>query len=345
MAGFCGIFKRRSVVRTSVAGIPGFGGLHVPKRLSIAVFAAFLSAFPLVGACASGAGWLTSDARQATRVAAHSAADEDVVVFTGAGDIAYEGQGAEQTAKLLDGIPGPVFTLGDNAYQNGSPEEFARFYHPTWGRHLNRTFPVVGNHEYRTPGAAGYFAYFGQRAGDPSKGYYAFNLNAHWRVFSLNSADETDGASKQLGPGSEQYRWLAAELDAYRDKNVIAMWHHPRFSSGAHGDNSETDALWRLLVDKGADLALWGHDHHYERFHPANTAGNKDEDAGMRSFVVGTGGKNHYPFFKFPKRITAVRNSRTFGVLKLTLYPKAYDWTFVPVAGERFSDQGRSSVR
>lgn len=314
-------------------------------RSSLALVAVLACSAPAVVSCASGSAWLAADARKTAQTAARAAGGEDTVIFTGAGDIAYEGPGAEQTAKLLDGIPGPVFTLGDNAYQSGSAEEFARFYHPSWGRHLNRTFPVVGNHEYRTPGAAGYFAYFGPRAGDPSKGYYAFNLNAHWRVFSINSADETDGASKQLGPGSEQYRWLAAELDAHRDKNIIAMWHHPRFSSGAHGDNPETDALWRLLVDKGADLALWGHDHHYERFHPADAAGDKNEAGGMRSFVVGTGGKNHYPFFKFPKRITAVRNSKTFGVLKLTLYPQAYDWSFVPVAGEKFSDQGRSNVR
>ncbi|MEB3196694.1 MAG: metallophosphoesterase [Candidatus Sericytochromatia bacterium] len=265
--------------------------------------------------------------------------------FTGAGDIAYSGPGAEQTARLLDAIPGAIFTLGDNAYQSGSSEEFASYYHPTWGRHLNRTFPVIGNHEYRTPGAAGYFGYFGPRAGDARKGYYAFNLDAHWRVYALNSATESDAASKQLGPDSAQYRWLAEDLDAHRDRHVIAMWHHPRYSSGAHGDNPETDALWRLLVSKGADIALWGHDHHYERFHPMDAEGKRDDKQGLSAFVVGTGGKNHYIFFKLPKRTTAVRNASTFGVLKFTLRASDFDWEFVPVAGETFRDRGRSPVR
>lgn len=266
-------------------------------------------------------------------------------VFVGAGDVAYEGPGAEATAKLLDRIPGAVFGLGDLAYQSGSHSEFAKYYAPTWGRHRHRTFPVPGNHEYRTPGAAGYFDYFGPRAGDPVKGYYSFDLNADWHVVAINSATVGDGASKHLVPGSAQYEWLSRDLDAHRHQNVIAMWHHPRFSSGAHGDNSETDAIWRLLHAKGVDIALWGHDHHYERFHKMDGDGKRNDQNGLHAFVVGSGGKNHYPFFKFAKRTTAVRNSNTFGVLKLTLYKQGYEWEFVPEAGGKFTDSGRAAVR
>ncbi|MNS68413.1 Alkaline phosphatase precursor [compost metagenome] len=147
-----------------------------------------------------------------------------------------------------------------------------------------------------------------------------------------------------MAPDSEQYRWLSADLDANKDKNTIVMWHHPTFSSGAHGDNDETLPIWKLAQAKGVDIALWGHDHHYERFHPANGEGKRDDQNGIRAFLVGTGGKNHYPFFKLPKRITAERNSKTFGVLKLTLEPQGYQWEFVPVANEKFTDSGRSAV-
>lgn len=267
-------------------------------------------------------------------------------VLTGAGDIAYEGPGAEATAKLLDRIPGTIYALGDNAYQSGSHDEFARFFHPTWGRHKQRIRPVVGNHEYRTPGAAGYFDYFGAAAGDRTKGFYSYDLNDSWHVVVINSCSAGDGAAAaQMVPGSEQYRWLSETLDAHRHQNVVAMWHHPRFSSGAHGDNDEADAVWRLLHDKGVDIALWGHDHHYERFDPANAEGKQDDQKGMRSWVVGTGGKNHYPFFKLPKRITAIRHASSFGVLKLTLFQKAYEWEFLPIEGEKFTDKGRSLVR
>lgn len=313
--------------------------------MSLRVPLVLMAALAVLTACRMSS--LAAPELQATaaRQAARALHAEEPAVMVGAGDIAYEGPGAEQTAKLLDRIPGTVYLLGDNAYQSGSPAEFASYFHPTWGRHLNRIRPVVGNHEYRTPGAAGYFGYFGDRAGDPRKGYYSYDVSSTWHVIVVNSATSGDDASKDLGPDSEQYRWISADLDAHRDQNVIAMWHHPRFSSGAHGDNKETDALWRLLVSKGADLALWGHDHHYERFVPMNAEGKGDEARGMRSFVVGTGGKNHYFFFKLPKSTTAIRNSSTFGVLRLALYEKGYEWQFVPVAGEKFTDRGQSPVR
>lgn len=292
---------------------------------------------------------VTSDPRNTTAATAMGKVPEsfpgNFAIMVGAGDIAYDGPGAEATARLLDNIPGTVFTLGDNAYQNGSLGEYQKYYHPSWGRHLKRTRPVVGNHEYRTPGAAGYFQYYGDRAGDPSKGYYSFDVSPDWHVVAINSSQEgRDAAATDLGPNSEQYRWLERDLDANVGKNVIAMWHHPRFSSGAHGDNDELDAIWRLLYLKGVDIALWGHDHHYERFHAMDGRGKREDLNGVRAFVVGTGGKNHYPFFKLPKRTTAVRNSKTFGVLKLTLYKQGYEWDFVPEAGKDFTDRGRSLV-
>lgn len=279
-----------------------------------------------------------------TQVNALSEPDE--VVLVGAGDIAYDSPGAEATARLLDKLPGIVFTLGDNAYQNGSAAEYQKYYHPTWGRHKERTRPVVGNHEYRTPDAAGYYDYFGAAAGDRKKGFYAYDANAKWRVYVINSCEGgTDHASeKHTAMTSEQYQWLSADLDANKAKNTVVMWHHPTFSTGAHGDNDETRSLWKLAYMKGVDIALWGHDHHYERFYPMDGDGRRDDLNGVRAWVVGTGGKNHYRFFKFPKKTTAVRNADTFGVLRLTLRTKSYEWEFVPEAGKEFKDSGRSLV-
>jgi hypothetical protein len=269
----------------------------------------------------------------------------EATVMAGAGDIAFDGPGAEATAKLLDTIPGIVFNLGDNAYNSGAPEEFARYYAPTWGRHLSRTHPTVGNHEYRTAGAAGYYGYFGTRAGDPAKGYYSYDVNADWHVVVINSATAgSDEPSKDLGTTSEQYKWIAADLEQHRSQNVIAMWHHPTFSSGLHGDNDETLPIWKLLCDKGVDIALWGHDHHYERFYPMDAKGNRDDRSGLQAFVVGTGGKNHYKFIKFAKKTTAVRDADTFGVLKLTLAKQGYEWAFIPEAGKSFTDSGLGTV-
>src|SRR6185503_18348433 len=87
-------------------------------------------------------------------------------VLVGAGDIASCGlDGDEKTARLLDEIEGTVFTVGDNVYPSGTPEQFRDCYGPSWGRHKNRTRPVPGNHDYGTTRATAYYAYFGRRAG------------------------------------------------------------------------------------------------------------------------------------------------------------------------------------
>src|SRR5580704_4814071 len=109
-------------------------------------------------------------------------------VFVGAGDISScdDLAGAEATAKLIEKIPGTVFAVGDLAYPDGSDEQFAKCYNPTWGRFKDRTRPVPGNHEYHNDGASGYARYFGTAAGDPIKGYYSYELGT-WHIVVLNS--------------------------------------------------------------------------------------------------------------------------------------------------------------
>jgi hypothetical protein len=258
-------------------------------------------------------------------------------ILVGAGDIAScDSETDEQTAALLDSIEGTVFTLGDNVYPNGTAKQFLRCYEPSWGRHKARTRPVAGNHDYRTSGAAGYFGYFGAAAGDPRTGYYGYDLGS-WRILVLNSNCRQVGG---CGPGSAQERWLRADLAEHPAPCTVAMWHHPRYSSGAHGDDADMRHIWKLLYEAGADLVLAGHDHTYERFAPQNPEGELDRARGIREFVVGTGGRSLYEFHRKIDRDSEVRNNTTHGVLKLTLRPDAYDWEFVPVPGGTFRDSG-----
>jgi len=260
-------------------------------------------------------------------------------VLVGAGDIAScDSDGDEKTAALLDHIEGTVFTLGDNVYGKGTAAEFANCYGPSWGRHRARTRPVAGNHDYRTAHAAAYFAYFGAAAGDPSKGYYSYDLGA-WHVVVLNSNCKEVGG---CATGSAQEKWLREDLLAHPARCTVAMWHHPRFSSADHGDSLDMADIWRTLYELDVDVALSGHDHDYERFAPLDGEGRLDPKRGILSFVVGTGGKSHYDF----KRIhptSEVRNNDTYGVLRLTLHPTSYDWEFVPVDGGLFRDSGTAS--
>jgi hypothetical protein len=194
-----------------------------------------------------------------------------------------------------------------------------------------------GNHDYNTAGATGYYGYFGAAAGDPTKGYYAYDAGA-WRIYVLNTND--GGCTKvACGGGSVQEQWLRTDLAANPRACVAAMWHHPRFTSGQHGNNTISAALWTALYEAGAEIILTGHDHTYERFAPQNPSGTLDNTNGIVEFVVGSGGKDHYAFGTI-KANSLVRNNTAWGVLKLTLASGSWSFDFVPVAGQTFTDSG-----
>jgi len=262
-------------------------------------------------------------------------------VIVAAGDIANcAGEGDEATAKLVGGIEGTVLTLGDEAYPHGTAQDFEECYEPSWGQFKERTKPVPGNHEYETEGASAYFDYFGEAAGDPDVGYYSYDLGS-WHIVALNS--NCGEGEIRCGPGSAQAKWLKEDLAANAADEggcTLAYMHHPRFSSGQeHGSTPTLEPLWEALYKAGADVVLSGHEHNYERFAPQDPEGRADPQRGIREFVVGTGGKSHYPIVN-PIANSELHNDDTYGVLKLTLHPHSYEWQFVPVEGETFSDSG-----
>jgi hypothetical protein len=228
-----------------------------------------------------------------------------------------------------------VLLLGDNQYEDGTLAKYQASYAPAWGRVKAVTHPAPGNHEYATAGAAGYFAYFGAAAGDPAQGWTSFDLGG-WHLVALNSNCAAVGG---CGPGSPQQQWLANDLAAHRGACLLAYWHHPRFSSGPHGDDPTSQPFWDDLYAAGADVVLNGHDHIYERFAPQTPAGAADPARGIRQFVVGTGGKNLTGIFQV-RANSEVRDAATFGALELTLYPNGYAWRFRPEAGKTFTDSG-----
>jgi Calcineurin-like phosphoesterase len=243
------------------------------------------------------------------------------------------------TAALIARLdPDAVAVLGDLQYPAGSLADFHGSFDKTWGRFRDRMRPAVGNHEYGTPDAAGYFSYFGARAGRAGEGWYSYELG-RWHVVVLNANCALVGC----GSGSPQQRWLRADLAAHPRRCTLAYWHQPRFSSGLHGSDDALVPLWRTLGRGGADVALSGHDHDYERFAPQTADGQRDRARGLVQFVVGTGGASHYPI------VLASRNSRAhasvFGVLALTLGRGAYTWRFVAEPGVNFTDRGAARCR
>jgi len=262
----------------------------------------------------------------------------DGVIFVGAGDIAdCNRNGDDLTAMLLDNIPGAVFTAGDNAYPLGSTSSFNNCYQPTWGRHKDRTWPAPGDNDYDTENASGYFNYFGAAAGDPTKGYYSYDLG-EWHIIVLNSECSAVGGCR---PSSPQGQWLRADLSANQKACILAIHHEPLFSSNG-GDDDLVD-FWEPLYEARADVVLSGHRHNYERFAQQSPDGNFDPGRGIRQFVVGTGGSQLSTFDRAPIPNSQVRNDETHGVLKFTLYPDRYEWEFIPVAGQTFTDSGSTA--
>ena len=247
-------------------------------------------------------------------------------VLLAVGDIGSCGSRADDAvADLAARLPGTIAVLGDVAYDEGSDEQFAECFDPSWGPMKDRLRPAPGNHEYRTPGAAGYFDYFGRTAGDRGEGWYSYDLGA-WHVVVLNSNCDDVGCD----PGSAQLDWLESDLADASASCLLAYWHAPRYSSGRHGSQEFVQPFWDALERAGVDVILNGHDHTYERV----------EVDGVRQFIAGTGGKSLYPFERGPLPQTEVRSDSAYGLLWLALEPDAYRWQFIGLGDSGFEDAG-----
>ncbi len=232
---------------------------------------------------------------------------------------------------LVRRSPDKVLTTGDNQYESGRLRALRNSYDETWGRVKSITRPSPGNHDYGVPRARGYFEYFGRRAGRGGRGYYSFDVG-RWHLVALNSEISTSRSSRQV-------EWLRRDLAGNPARCTLAYWHSPLFSSGMHGNDTTVRPLWRTLYAAGADVVVNGHDHDYERFAALEPDGDRNLRRGIRQFVVGTGGVGLRPFADIA-RYSRARNSKTFGVLKLSLRAASYRWRFIPERGRSYSDAG-----
>jgi acid phosphatase type 7 len=261
------------------------------------------------------------------------------VTLVGAGDIAGCNFKADRkTARLVGKIEGTVFTLGDNAYQNGTRKQFRNCYDPTWGTYKKRTRPTAGNHDYHTSGAKPYFDYFGWRAGKPSRGYYSYELGA-WHIVALNSNCKEVGG---CGRRSAQGRWLSRDLAQHPVRCTLAYFHHPLFASGRGLDTPKVRSFWNKLYNHQAEVILSGHAHRYERYARITPSGARSSARGIRQFIVGTGGApGEFQQGPDEPRVQAKKVDAP-GVLKLELGSGFYHWKFVPVVGRNYTDSGRA---
>ena len=235
---------------------------------------------------------------------------------------------ANKTAQLIErqlagaGSNANVLTLGDNAYFLGLIIGYTECYEKTWGRFIDKTFVIPGNHDYENNGESNYFKYFGAKANPDGKGtgYYRIDQSG-WTLFALNSNIDASAASAQA-------QWLKQEL-ASAQPCVAAAWHHARFSSAPDGDNTGMIAIWDILDKAKADVVLQSHEHQYERFGPMTSDGSLSTTGGLRSFVVGTGGADIYAHARV--RAGSEKQAVAFGVMRLSLSAGNAKFRFIDV--------------
>jgi 3',5'-cyclic AMP phosphodiesterase CpdA len=252
-----------------------------------------------------------------------------------AGDLADCPDALPVVVELARTVRGPILALGDIVHPGGTPGEYAKCFDPVWGDLKDRLRPVPGNHDYETLGAARYYAYFGAAAGDPTQGYYSFDVG-WWHVVAINSICSAVGGCRA---GSPQMEWLMADLASNPSRCTLAYWHHPRYTSGNGASPRRTGYLWQVLYRHGVDVVLNGHDHHYERFAAMDPNGERDPERGIRQFVVGTGGAN-LTRREGDAPHSQLRTRDFHGLLELTLYRARYEWRFLAAPSGEVIDAG-----
>jgi acid phosphatase type 7 len=260
------------------------------------------------------------------------------VVVVAAGDISCAGVcGQKATARLVSRVrPNAVLGLGDFQYETGTKSNLDRYYDPYWGGFKSKTYAINGGrHDFY--GTGDWLDYFNR--GGPMhlrpEGSYSFDLG-RWHVVALNSYCFERSSCDASG----WTRWLRQDLARHRARCTLAFWHEPYWTSPSHHEEDKSLTPWvKALYQAGADVLLQAHNHAYERFAPQDPSGHRDDARGIRGFTVGTGGDSHYDYMGTVTN-SAVKNDNTYGVLKLTLRPRGYDWRFLPVAGKSFSDSG-----
>jgi len=314
-------------------------------------FKLFVGALPIVviGCASQGGSPLPPADAPAAEVAL-----SDAVVMVAAGDIAVCGtNGDEATARLVEatlkedsaaGVETTVATMGDNAYPSGAEGAsyvFERCWTPSWGSKtiMKVIRPSPGNHDFETRRGKDYYAYFGDRAGPPGKGYYSYDFG-QWHVVALNSELAVDLAT--AAEARAQELWLIQDLKEHSKFCTMAYFHEPLFSSGDfHGNTPEIGSLWTILFDAGVDLVLNGHEHHYERFLPQTPTGVPDSLTGIEEIITGTGGAGLRGVVDPPAPNSAVTIHGYWGILKLTLGPKEYRHAFLDTNGRVWDRGGR----
>jgi hypothetical protein len=248
-------------------------------------------------------------------------------VVAAAGDGASGETNSLKVVKLISSINPDLFLYLGDVYEQGSKAEFYNYYGlqgTAFGAFRSITNPTVGNHEYLTNAAQGYFSYW-----DNIPDYYSYDAGG-WHFISLNSNYNRIG----VGSTSSQYQWLAQDLAAHANACTVVYYHHPLFNIGPEGATSAMSEIWALLAKNGVSIVINGHDHDYQRWAPLDGSGSPSS-TGITEFVAGGGGHGLQKFKNTDKRVAFSddMNPEAFGVLMLSLHPTQADFSYISDSG------------
>ena len=312
------------------AGCTAPGGDAGPSSSAATASSRATSPRTSAGSPTATSGRPSTGAPSGTRSSAPAASERRACTIAAAGDIAGEDfrDGAGRTASLIrDRRPRAVVAVGDTAYDEGSSENYADYYDPTWGAFKDITFPVPGNHEYDTSDGKGFAEYFGEQALS-NRGVDICG----WRVLLVNEYEGVDAGAQ----------FVAQQARTQPGVPFVVVWHQPRFSSGdEHGSDPDIQPLWEAAAAARAPIVLNGHDHDYERFAPLDAEGDP-APGGTTEFVTGLGG-HHIRDFGDIEGGSEVRFTGTPAVLFLTLRHGGYSWEERAVDG-RLVDRGTATL-
>jgi acid phosphatase type 7 len=263
------------------------------------------------------------------------------VHFTAMGDF---GTGGSAQAQVLSRLSQPgragelVLALGDNAYSSGTEQEFQDRMFKPMAALLRQVplFPSLGNHEYVTNQGQPYLDNFYLPANNPAgtERYYSFDWGpVHFVALDSNCAIGL--ASSDRCTLAAQKSWLAQDLAATRQPWKVVFFHHPPWSSGAHGSQLKMRREFAPLFEQhGVDLVLTGHDHNYERSKPMKGDGVAPSGTrGIVYLVVGSGGASLRSFPSAQPSWTAYRNNTDAGYLDVVVDGGTLSARFINPAG------------
>jgi acid phosphatase type 7 len=248
-----------------------------------------------------------------------------------------------------------VIVAGDVCNDDGQQECYERLEQTPWGGLRPLLYPVPGNHDYdeaRRTGGIPYYFHYMLNAGEPGKGWHAFDFGG-WRILALNSeVMARDPQGRLSEEGDEQLNWMESELQQHAQSQcVLTYYHRPMYSSGRFASPKWVGPLFRKSYEYGVDLYFAAHEHLFAALPPLTPAvdaqgvATVDHRYGVPGLIGGTGGAITFPDPRTDPHPEAGRRLKwasdgetvvagQWGVTRIDLWPGGYRWAFVPVAPE-----------